>query len=330
MEELVKIIQCMKQYERIVIPVFYNIDPSDVRHQKRTFAEAFDVHKERYEVEHMQNWRSVLKEAANLSGIHYPSKYRNESELVEEIVKHVSEKLPHLYSNASESLIGMDENFKHIQPLLAIESDEVQFLGIWGMGGIGKTTIAKAIFDRYSSRYEGCCFLQNVREESQKFSPHYLHEKLVSELLEGENLLVKGLAQARSMYVKRRLSRKKVLIVLDDVDTLDKLEHLAREQICLGAGSRVIVTTRDEQILIAARVHDRYKVQELGFESSRELFCLKAFHKSYPENGYEKLSQMAVHYANGIPLALKSIGILFMLKKCSSMGKCTKKTQDSS
>ncbi|MED6180983.1 hypothetical protein PIB30_014962 [Stylosanthes scabra] len=76
MEELVRIIECMKQYERIVIPVFYNIDPSDVRHQKQTFAEAFDLHKEKYEVEHMQNWRSVLKEAANLSGIHYPSKYR--------------------------------------------------------------------------------------------------------------------------------------------------------------------------------------------------------------------------------------------------------------
>ncbi|MED6207171.1 hypothetical protein PIB30_033365 [Stylosanthes scabra] len=202
----------------------------------------------------------------------------------------------------------MDENFKRIQPLLAIESDEVRFLGLWGMGGIGKTTIAKTIFDRYSSRYEGCCFLQNVREESQKYSPQYLYEKLITELLEGENLLVKGSAQSRSMYVKIRLSRKKVLIVLDDVDTLDKLEHLAREQICLGAGSRVIVKTRDEQILIAARVHDIYKVQELSFESSLELFCLKAFHKSYPENGYEELSDMAIRYAEGIPLALKVLG----------------------
>ncbi|MED6225709.1 hypothetical protein PIB30_096261 [Stylosanthes scabra] len=204
MEELVKIIECMKQYQRIVIPVFYNIDPSDVRHQKRTFSEAFDVHKERYEEENMQNWRSVLKETANLSGIHYPSKYRNESELIEEIVKHISEKLSHQISNASEGFIGIDENLKRIQPLLAIESDEVRFLGIWG--------------------------------------------------------------------------------------------------------SRVIVTTRDEQILIAARVHDIYKVQELSFESSRELFCLRAFHKSYPENGYEELSDMAIRYAKGIPLALEVLG----------------------
>ncbi|XP_057744171.1 TMV resistance protein N-like [Arachis stenosperma] len=76
LEELVKIIECMEQYERIVIPVFYNVDPSHVRYQKGTFAEAFDVHKKRYEEEIMQNWKCVLKKTVNLSGIHYPSKYR--------------------------------------------------------------------------------------------------------------------------------------------------------------------------------------------------------------------------------------------------------------
>ncbi|XLS82922.1 hypothetical protein HN51_048753 [Arachis hypogaea] len=310
MEELVRITECMEEYERIVIPVFYNVDPSHVRHQKGTFAEAFDVHEEKYKIsrEKLQNWRSVLKKIANLSGIHYPSKYRNESEVIDDIVKSISEKLPHLLSNASEGLIGIDENSKFLQPLLEMESDEVRIVGIWGMGGIGKTTIARAIFDRYASRYEGCCFLQNVREESQNSGKHGLYEKLISELLEEEHLLVKGSAQARSMYVKRRLSRKKVFIVLDDVDTSDILDYLIIKQICLAPGSRVIITTRDEQVLIAARVHAIYKVQELSFKSSLELFCLKAFHKSYPENGYEKLSKMAVNYANGIPLALEVLG----------------------
>ncbi|XP_057742470.1 disease resistance protein RPV1-like [Arachis stenosperma] len=307
MEELVKIIECMEQYKRIVIPVFYNIDPSHVRHQKGIFAEAFDVHKERYEEEIMQSWKSVLKKTANLSGIHYPSKYRNESELIQDIVKNISEKLSHLFSNAPHDLVGIDEHFKFLQPLMAMESDEVRTVGIWGMGGIGKTTIARAIFDRYGSRYEGCCFLENVREESQKSGKHSLYEKLISELLEGGHL-VKGSAHERSMSVKRRLSRKKVLIVLDDVDALDKLDYLTREPICLGAGSRVIVTTRDEQILIAKGVDKRYKVWGLSFDSSLELFCLKAFHKSCPENGYRELSKMAVNYTKGNPLALKVLG----------------------
>ncbi|MED6147931.1 hypothetical protein PIB30_048430 [Stylosanthes scabra] len=75
MEELAKIIECMEQYKRIVIPVFYNVDPSDVRHQKRTFEEAFDVHTEKYKENwaKVQNWRSALTKTADLSGIHYPS-----------------------------------------------------------------------------------------------------------------------------------------------------------------------------------------------------------------------------------------------------------------
>ncbi|KAL4395276.1 hypothetical protein AHAS_Ahas02G0235800 [Arachis hypogaea] len=307
MEELVKIIECMEQYERIVIPVFYNVDPSHVRHQKGILAEAFDVHKERYEEEIMQSWKSVLKKTANLSGIHYPSKYRNESELIEDIVKNISEKLSHLLSNASESLIGIDEKLNSLERLMEMDPEEVRILGIWGMGGIGKTTIARAIFDRCASRYEGCCFLQNVREELQKSGEHSLYEKLISELLEGEHLLVKGSAHARSMYVKRRLSRKKVFIVLDDVDTLDILDYLIIKQICLAPGSRVIITTRDEQ-LTAARVHAIYKVQVLSFKSSLELFCLKAFNKSYPENGYKELSEMTVNYTKGNPLALKVLG----------------------
>ena len=94
---------------------------------------------------------------------------RNESKLIEEIVKDVSKKLSHFFSSASKGIVGIDENFEYIEPLLAIESSEVRILGIWRMGGIGKTTIAKAIFEKYSSQYEGCCFLENVREESQKY-----------------------------------------------------------------------------------------------------------------------------------------------------------------
>ena len=77
MEELVKIIECMEQDHQIVIPVFYNVDPGDVRYQKRTFEEAFDKYQEKFKekIVKVQSWRSALKKVANLSGFHYPSKY---------------------------------------------------------------------------------------------------------------------------------------------------------------------------------------------------------------------------------------------------------------
>ncbi|MED6138878.1 hypothetical protein PIB30_078695 [Stylosanthes scabra] len=48
LNELVKIIECMKQHQRIVIPVFYNVLPSDVRHQNNSFKEAFHKHQHRF------------------------------------------------------------------------------------------------------------------------------------------------------------------------------------------------------------------------------------------------------------------------------------------
>ena len=78
MEELVKIIECMQRDQQIVIPVFYNIEPSDVRNQKRTFEEAFSKYQgtSKENLEKVHYWRSALKKAANLSGFHYPSKYQ--------------------------------------------------------------------------------------------------------------------------------------------------------------------------------------------------------------------------------------------------------------
>ncbi|QHO09463.1 TMV resistance protein N [Arachis hypogaea] len=306
LNELEKVIQCMKRDKRIVIPVFYNVVPSDVRHQNNSFKEAFDKHQHRLKGNMMkvQSWRLALKEASNLSGFHYPSKYPDESKFIEEIVNDISEKLSYIFSIESKGLVGIDDSFTCIESLLEIESSEVRIIGIWGMGGIGKTTIAEFLFDKYSSQYEGSCMLKNVREESQKFGVPYLCEKLISELLAGESLVLKGSSKARSAFIKRKLSRKKVFIVLDDMDTLEQFEHLATQW--LGPGSRIIVTTRDKHVL--RKVHGIYELQGLSFENSLKLFCLNAFDKVYSEAGYEEVSKMAVNYAKGVPLALKVLG----------------------
>ncbi|KAL4395317.1 hypothetical protein AHAS_Ahas02G0239900 [Arachis hypogaea] len=306
LNELEKVIQCMKRDKRIVIPVFYNVVPSDVRHQNNSFKEAFDKHQHRLKGNMMkvQSWRFALKEASNLSGFHYPSKYQDESKFIEEIVNDISEKLSYIFSIESKGLVGIDDSFTCIESLLEIESSEVRIIGIWGMGGIGKTTIAEFFFDKYSSHYEGSCMLKNVREESQKFGVLHLCEKLISELLAGESLVLKGSSKARSAFIQRKLSRKKVFIVLDDMDTFEQFKHLATQW--LGPGSRIIVTTRDKHVL--GKVHGIYELQGLSFENSLKLFCLNAFDKVYPEAGYEEVSKMAVNYAKGVPLALKVVG----------------------
>ena len=72
LDELTKVIGCIKETGIIVLPIFYNVDPSDVRKQTGTFAQAFAEHEERFKenMEKVQKWRDALREVANLSGWH--------------------------------------------------------------------------------------------------------------------------------------------------------------------------------------------------------------------------------------------------------------------
>ena len=108
--------------------------------------------------------------------------------------------------------------------------------------------------------------------------------------------------------IKRRLCHKKVLIVLDDVNKLDQLENLAGERGWFGLRSLIIITTRDEHLLVQHGVHKIYKPNALSSDDSLKLFCLKAFKNEQPKEGYMQLSQDVVHYANGHPLALVTFG----------------------
>ncbi|XP_020223506.2 disease resistance-like protein DSC1 [Cajanus cajan] len=254
----------------------------------------------------LQKWKAALTEVANLVGWNMRN-YRTEYELIEEIVKVVMQKLNHIYpTEVKERLVGIDQNLAPIESLLKIRSKEVRIIGIWGMGGLGKTTIANALFAKLSSQYEGSCFLTNVREEFDKRGLGYLRDKLFSEVLEDVNLHI-STPRVRSTFVMRRLRQKKVLIVLDDVDNPKKLEYLAAQHDCLGSGSRVIVTTRDKHVL-SKGVDEIYEVKGLSLHHAVNLFSLNAFGKTYPKMGFEMLSKQVVDHANGNPLALKVLG----------------------
>ncbi|KAL9432218.1 hypothetical protein AB3S75_027270 [Citrus x aurantiifolia] len=75
LDELVKILDCKKEYAQIVIPVFYRVDPSDVRNQTGSFGDSFSKLEERLKenTEKLQSWRNALEEAASLCGFHSPN-----------------------------------------------------------------------------------------------------------------------------------------------------------------------------------------------------------------------------------------------------------------
>ncbi|VVA33499.1 PREDICTED: TMV resistance N [Prunus dulcis] len=306
LEELTKILQCMKS-KGTVLPVFYNVDPSDVRKQSGSFAGAFVEHEKRFreDIEKVMRWRDALTEVANLSGL--DSKNECERKLIEKIVEWVWSKVHRTYKLLdSTELVGIKFTPEQIDLLLA-PSDDVRFIGIWGMGGIGKTSIAKQVYESISIHFEVSCFLANVREVSERGHLVDLQRQLLFPILKEQIIRVWD-EQWGTYFIKNCLCNKKVLLILDDVNESSQLEKLVGEKDWFGKGSRIIITTRDERLLVKHDMQISYKVEGLGDDEALELFSRNAFKKIEPEEGFQELSKCFVNYARGLPLALKILG----------------------
>ena len=70
LDELAKIVRCKKDKGLTILPIFYDVDPSDVRKQTGTFGQAFNKHEDKENKKKIETWRDALKEVANLSGWH--------------------------------------------------------------------------------------------------------------------------------------------------------------------------------------------------------------------------------------------------------------------
>ncbi|XP_024027298.1 disease resistance-like protein DSC1 [Morus notabilis] len=175
------------------------------------------------------------------------------------------------------------------------------------MGGMGKTTLAQVIFDQLSSQFEACCFVANVREESEKGSLINLRNKLLSELLREENLNV-GTPSLGPTFVKERLKRTKVLIVLDDVNHVEQLNSFVGDRDQFNRESRIVVTTRDAMVLRGMAVDGMYEVKQLHFNESLQLFNSIVFEGNSRDMDYMELSKNVVEHAGGLPLAITVLG----------------------
>ncbi|XP_028773906.1 TMV resistance protein N-like, partial [Neltuma alba] len=302
-DELVHILECKRKFGRVAIPIFYDVDPSDVRKQNGNFGRGFDVLKQRFKdnQQKLQKWRNALFQSTGLSGWDSHST-RPEFKLIEEIVKDILRKLSYASSSHLEGLIGIARHIKNIQRLLS----EARIVGIWGMGGAGKTTIAKAIFQELKAQFDAFSFIENVKEQLKRISLDELQKNCLKELLKDEDI---SIYEIKSTFVKNRLQNKKILLILDDVDNSIVAVDLTKVLDWFGEGSRIIITSRDMQVLKnASAAFSTYHVPDLDFEDAFHLFNLKAFKRDEPSKGYMELSKSVVEYCHGNPLALVVLG----------------------
>ncbi|KAJ9556170.1 hypothetical protein OSB04_010784 [Centaurea solstitialis] len=300
LQELEHIMKCKVERGQIVIPIFYHIDPSEVRKQENKYGEAFA----KYEAEskNVESWRKTLFDAGNLSGLVAEGP---ETIFIKDIVSTISQRLCVAIPSDNEDLVGIENRLQALKAILAIGLKGVLMVGIWGIGGGGKTTLAYALYDEISGKFDGSCFIENVREESNKRGLKELQKEILSCLLKQKK---EDLCGDIRMLIKSRLRRKRVLLVLDDVDDATQLEALAGSNNWFNDGSRIIITTRDQHILPTSKVNVIYEIDLLNHNDAMKLFRKHALCCGNHIEDFDRLSKEVVSYAGGLPLALKVLG----------------------
>ncbi|CAM6083706.1 unnamed protein product [Calypogeia fissa] len=172
-------------------------------------------------------------------------------------------------------------------------------LGIVGMGGIGKTTLAKTVFNSISRNFEYTCFVENVKGIQDL-------EKTVL-----NNFYHSGKPMISSETSWSEVRRKKALIVMDDVDSINQLRVLP-ELRSFEPGSHLIITSRNEGVLEYFETYSLFRVDFLQTDEAKKLFCQYAGLKETLDDPsriiLEEKVEVVVSKCGGLPLTLEVIG----------------------
>ncbi|EOA12794.1 hypothetical protein CARUB_v10025744mg [Capsella rubella] len=272
LDKLVKVLECQKNRDQVVVPVLYGTRSLETE------------------------WLRAL-DSKGLTSVHQSRKEWSDSQLVKEIVRDVYEKL------FCMERIGIYSKLLEIEKMVCKQPLGIRCVGIWGMPGIGKTTLARAVFDQMSGEFDAYCFIEDYTKAIQ--------EKGLYRLLEEQFLKEKPGATGtitKLSLLRDKLNNKRVLVVLDDVRNPLVVESFLGGFDWFGPKSLIIITSRDRQVFRLCRVDQIYEVQGLNEKEALQLFSLCASIDDMAEQNLHEVSMKVVKYADGLPLALNTYG----------------------
>ncbi|CAL1358628.1 unnamed protein product [Linum trigynum] len=307
---------CKKDEGRhIMLPIFYFMEPRNVRHCRGSYEQALEQHSLKYGEDTIRAWKDALKEVGDMKGWHVTESDRLGA-VAEEVFSRVWSHIKGNYMLVTNELIGIDSHVNQVTELLKSDFESgVNIVGIHGMGGIGKTTIAKAVYNKVFTQFERHCFMEDVREilSLKNEGLTTLQSKIISSILRDDHK-VRDVSEGIHI-IKDRVFPHKVLIILDDVDDRFTFEQILGDVRKISPESRFIITTRDKRVLELLQVSKLYEPGGLSHDHSLQLLSRHAFRMDNPLEDMATLCEEFVEVAAGLPLALEVIGSLLFRRE---------------
>ncbi|OWM84408.1 hypothetical protein CDL15_Pgr020648 [Punica granatum] len=299
----------MVEFKKEIMPIFYTATPEDVKLGTELFKKELREHEKKHGKEQVKKWEEALKVVARIKGREVKTTGFGEFSTL--FVNTLLRKLKVKTKYLADSLVKRDDHEEAVMELLDIDSSDVRIIGIHGMGGIGKTTLAKVIFNQLSARFDCCSFLENIQESLRRNDLEYLQKQLVEDL----DPKLKNFQKIDAITILREnICRRRALIVLDDVNQRNQIEMIVGMLGWFGSGSRIIITTRDKSIF--TREAYTHAMEEMDPDQALLLFSRRAFRDDSPPSDFRILSEEVLSLTGGLPLAIDIIGsLLFQCEK---------------
>ncbi|MED6149837.1 hypothetical protein PIB30_066421 [Stylosanthes scabra] len=271
--ELKEMLKYSNKKKRSIFPIFYHVEPSEMRlRQTEESKKAMETHEQRYGKDTVDSWKSALDTVSGLSGDHIVEDKDYESEVMEKIAKKVLAK----HREIKQVLTKFDSEFDAVESLLNLESlNTLGMVGIYNEDGkIDTTTFAFELYYQIKYEFQEASFLSDVSTQVWKNTANGL-ENLKKEVLSDMDV---------EESTKQRLQHRRVLLVLEGVDSIEHLELLLgelgiRDLFGPDSGSRIIITTenkslfQDSPVMNGAKV-EPYCIREGEYDGNRGSFTM--------------------------------------------------------
>eukprot|EP01018_Ginkgo_biloba_P037774 Gb_09751 [translate_table: standard] len=296
-----------------IIPIFYDVEPSHLRWATRDgpFYQAFTkhAHNKRFGIHTLEMWKRALHTVSFISGWKLTEFKGQTGKLLKAVVRDVLRRVNSVAAlEVAKYPVGLSEKMEKLQGLLESRGERhetARVLGIVGMGGLGKTTLAKEMFNKTRSHFKTACFLHDIKEKIARHGLEVVQSMILQDLLHF-NCQIRSFSQGKQI-LKDRLLGAHVFIILDNIDDSEHLDALMVAE-SLHPNSLILITTRNKRLIESLNNSVMYEMDGLDDKSAKQLFCWHAFLRPHPALEFDDLVERFVKQCNGLPLSLEVLG----------------------